>query len=543
MDFAISLIGGLGLFLFGMSYMGDGLQKTAGSKMKDILAALTKNKLMGVLVGTLVTGVIQSSSATTVMVVGFVNAGLMNLNQAVGIIMGANIGTTVTAFLVSLSITKLATFLVGIGVFMYLASKKKKVKSIAEVIIGFGILFIGMDIMKDAMGPLESNPQFIGLMTKFKNPFLGILVGFVMTAILQSSSATTGILIAVAATGIISFESAYPIIFGQNIGTCVTALLSSIGANKTAKRAAVIHLLFNVIGTLLFMIFLRKPVQLMVLQLVPTNVPKQIAAGHIFFNILNVVIMFPFSGLLVKASEVIIKSDGEDSEHITKYIDERILVTPSIALTQAAKEVLHLGNLAYEQFDTAVKAFDTNNEELAYKVFEIERKVNELTKLALEYLVKLDKESLTNYEKDKLVVLMNTINDIERVGDHADNIGELVLYKIDNKVSFSDQAIEEIKSMFDNTMTVYKTSLIALKTINCDDCDKVIEIDNEIDKMYKILRKNHIERLNNYICEPSAGIIFLDIIGNLERIGDHSSNIAESILEVLTIRNNKNEKK
>jgi len=540
MDIAISLIGGLGLFLFGMSYMGDGLQKAAGSKMKDILAALTKNKLMGVLVGALVTGVIQSSSATTVMVVGFVNAGLMNLNQAVGIIMGANIGTTVTAFLVSLNITKLATALIGIGVFVFLASKKKKTKSMAEVIIGFGILFIGMNIMKEAMGPLETNPHFIGLMTKFSNPFLGILVGFVMTAILQSSSATTGILIAVATTGIISFEFAFPIIFGQNIGTCVTALLSSIGANKTAKRAAVIHLLFNVTGTLLFMIFLRIPVEWAVLKLVPTNVPKQIAAGHIFFNILNVVIMFPFSGLLVKASEFLIKNDIEDSEHVTKYIDERILATPSIALTQASKEVLHLGNIAYEQFETSVKAFITNNEELAYKVFVLERKVNEINKLALEYLIKLDKESLTNYEKDKLVVLMNALNDIERVGDHADNIGELALYKIENKVNFSEQAIEEINTMFNDTMAVFKATLIALKTIDCDDCDKVIEIDNGIDKMYKILRKNHIERLNDYICEPSAGIIFLDIIGNLERIGDHSSNIAESIIEVVA---NKNEKK
>jgi len=250
MDIAISLLGGLGLFLFGMSYMGDGLQKAAGSKMKDILAALTKNKLMGVLVGALVTGVIQSSSATTVMVVGFVNAGLMNLNQAVGIIMGANIGTTVTAFLVSLNITKLATFLVGVGVIVYMVAKKRRVKSFAEVIIGFGILFIGMDIMKTAIEPLQSNPQFTGLMTKFSNPIFGILVGFVMTAILQSSSATTGILIAVAATGVISFDYAYPIVFGQNIGTCVTALLASIGANKTAKRAAVIHLLFNVTGTL-----------------------------------------------------------------------------------------------------------------------------------------------------------------------------------------------------------------------------------------------------------------------------------------------------
>lgn len=539
MDIAISLIGGLGLFLFGMSYMGDGLQKAAGSKMKDILAALTKNKLMGVLVGTLVTGVIQSSSATTVMVVGFVNAGLMNLHQAVGIIMGANIGTTVTAFLVSLNITKLATFMAGIGVILYLSAKKKKVKSIAEVIIGFGILFIGMDIMKDAMGPLETNPAFTGLMTKFDNPFLGILVGFVMTAILQSSSATTGILIAVASTGVISFEAAYPIVFGQNIGTCVTALLASIGANKTAKRAAVIHLLFNVTGTLLFMIFMKVPVEWLVLKIVPVNVPQQIAAGHIFFNIINVVIMFPFSSLLVKASELIVKTDGEESGRATKYIDDRLLVTPSIALIQAAKEVLHLGNIAYEQFETAVTAFFNNDEDLAYKVFDLEKKVNDVSKEALEYLVKLDKESMTDIEKDKLVVLMSSINDIERVGDHADNVGEFVLYKIENKVNFSEQAVEEIKAMFDDTMAVFKGALLALKTINCDDCNKVSEIDARIDKAYKILRKNHIERLNNYICEPSAGIIFLDIIGNLERIGDHSSNIAESIAEVITGKDEK----
>ena len=473
---------------------------------------------MGVLVGTLVTGVIQSSSATTVMVVGFVNAGLMNLNQAVGIIMGANIGTTVTAFLVSLNITKIATFMVGVGVLIYLVAKKKKVKSIAEVIIGFGILFVGMNLMGNAMEPLETNPQFTGWMTKFDNPYLGILVGFVMTAILQSSSATTGLLIAVAATGVI---------------TCVTALLSSIGANKTAKRAAVIHLLFNVCGTLLFIFFLRKPVQWMVYEIVPSYVPQQIAAGHIFFNIINVIILFPFANFLVKASEFIVRKDGKEEEHVTKYIDERILVTPSIALTQAAKEVLHLGKLAYEQIDTSVRAFLENNEELAYKVFEIERKVNELSKAALEYLIKLDKVSLTNYEKDKLVVLMNAINDIERVGDHADNIGELVLYKIENKANFSEQAVDELKVMFKDTMDAYQVSLDALKSIEVEDCNKVIEIDDRIDDMFKSLRKNHIERLNNYVCEPSAGVIFLDIIGNLERMGDHSSNIAESILEVI----------
>ena len=265
----------------------------------------------------------------------------------------------------------------------------------------------------------------------------------------------------------------------------------------------------------------------------PIDVPKQIAAGHIFFNIANVVILFPFAGLLVKASELLIKKDGSEEAHITKYIDERLLVTPSIALTQASKEVLHLGNVALEQFTTSIKAFFESNEELAYKVFEIEKKVNELSKVTLQYLVKLDKESLTNYEKDKLVVLMNALNDIERIGDHADNIGELVLYKIENKVNFSDSANEEVKEMFDNTLEVYKETLTAIKTIDCDDCDKVVINDNKIDVMYKELRKNHIERLNNYVCEPNSGVIFLDIISNLERIGDHSSNIAESILEAL----------
>jgi len=422
---------------------------------------------------------------------------------------------------------------------VYLAAKKKKVKSIAEVIIGFGILFIGMNFMGKAMDPLKSNPEFAGLITKFDNPFFGILAGFVMTAILQSSSATTGLLIAVSATGVITFNQAYPIIFGQNIGTCVTAILSGIGANKTAKRAAIIHLLFNITGTLLFMLVLRNPVQWIIYQIVPANVPRQIAAGHIFFNIINVIILFPFSNLLVKASEYIIRDDGSENAHVTKYIDERILVTPSIALTQTTKEILHLGNMVYEQFDTAVKSFFENKEELSYKVFDIEKKVNELSKLILEYLVKLDKESLTNYEKDKLVVLMNVLNDIERVGDHADNVGELALYKIENKVSFSETANDEIEKMFYDTMDVYKQSLNSIKTIEWKDCEKVVEDDKKIDGMYKKLRKNHIERLNNYICEPSAGIIFLDLIGNLERIGDHSSNIAELIIEALAKQNKK----
>ncbi|MBP1925549.1 phosphate:Na+ symporter [Sedimentibacter acidaminivorans] len=538
MDIAISLIGGLGLFLFGMNYMGDGLQKAAGNKMKNLLAALTKNNFTGLLVGTLVTAVIQSSSATTVMTIGFVNAGLMNLNQAIGIIMGANIGTTTTALLVSLDITKLATLFVGIGVFVYLSSKKKKIKNIAEVIIGFGILFVGMDLMKSAMEPMKNSSLFIDAMTKFTNPLLGILVGFSMTAILQSSSATTGLLIALSASGGVTLGMAYPVIFGQNIGTCVTAMLSSIGANKTAKRAAVIHLLFNIIGTLIFIIFLSRPIQALVLEIVPSYVPKQIAVAHILFNIINVIILFPFSKYLVRASEIIVKGGNEDDkENVVKYIDQRLLATPPIALTQASKELLRLGRMVQNQFEISSDAFVNKNETSVYEVFEIEKRVNALTKLILEYLVKLDKESLTDDEKDKLVTMMNTLNDLERVGDHADNIAELALYKIENNVSFSESANQEFMEMYDLTNEVFELSLDALSTIDCDDCHMVLNRDKEIDNMFKLLRKNHIDRLNNRICEPNSGVIFLDTISNLERIGDHSSNIAITILEVINKKN------
>lgn len=307
MDVVVGLIGGLGLFLFGMSYMNDALQNAAGKKMKHILSELTKNKLTSVIVGTVVTGIIQSSSAVTVMVVSFVNAGLMNLNQAVGIIMGANIGTTVTALLISFDIAKITTLLGAIGVFIYLVSKNNKIKYFAQVVIGFGILFVGMNIMEGAMVPLKDNPQFTRLIIGFDNPYLGILAGFAMTAVLQSSSATTGLLIATAATGAISFSQAYPIVFGQNIGTCVTAMLASIGTNVTAKRAAFIHLLFNIIGTILFVLILRIPTEMLILKIASFNVPRQIALGNIIFNVVSVIVLYPFSDLLVKASIIFVK--------------------------------------------------------------------------------------------------------------------------------------------------------------------------------------------------------------------------------------------
>ncbi|MDW7668646.1 MAG: Na/Pi cotransporter family protein [Bacillota bacterium] len=537
MEIAIGVIGGLSLFIFGMNYMGIALQKTAGSKLKQILAALTNKRIMGVFVGAVVTMIVQSSSATTVMTVGFVNAGLMNLNQAIGVIMGANIGTTVTAQLVAFKLTEAAPLIIGAGMVLYLVSKKKKRKDIAEIFIGFGILFLGMALMKEAIEPLEDSQIFIDIISNFNNPFIGILAGFGITALLQSSSATTGLLLAVAGSGLITVEMAFPIVFGQNIGTCVTAMISSIGANKTARRAAVMHLLFNLIGTAIFLIVLRKPVQTLVFMITPTGIERQIANAHTLFNIINVAIMYPFANQIVKASKKIIR--GEDMPKVgqLKYIDNRLIATPSIALTQASKEVLSMGKLVEKQFVTAQDALLNRDESLALEVFDIEKRVNDINRGILEFLVKVNKASLTNTEKDIVSTIMNVINDIERVGDHADNIGELAIYNVENDVTFSEKAKNELKEMFDLAHDMYKTSLLSFKTANYEIGLEVLKKESTLNKMEKEHRRNHIDRLNENICLPQSGIIFLDCISNLERVGDHSTNIAQLIINVVNKMN------
>jgi phosphate:Na+ symporter len=537
MEIAIGVIGGLSLFIFGMTYMGNALQKTAGSKLKNILAALTNKRIMGVFVGAVVTMIVQSSSATTVMTVGFVNAGLMNLNQAIGVIMGANIGTTVTAQLVAFKLTDAAPLIIGAGMVLYLIGKKKKTKDVAEIFIGFGILFLGMALMKEAIEPLEESQIFIDILSNFNNPLIGILAGFGITALLQSSSATTGLLLAVAGSGLITVEMAFPIIFGQNIGTCVTAMISSIGANKTARRAAVMHLLFNLIGTAIFLIVLRKPVENLVFMITPTGIERQIANAHTLFNVINVAIMYPFANQIVKASKRIIRGEDLPKEGQLKYIDNRLIATPSIALTQASKEVLSMGKLVEKQFVTAEDALLNGDESLALEVFEMEKRINDLNRGILEFLVKVNKASLTNAEKDIVSTIMNVINDIERVGDHADNIGELAIYNVENEVGFSEKAKSELKEMFDLAHDMYKTSLLSFKTANYEIGLEVLKKENLLNKMEKEHRSNHIDRLNENICLPQSGIIFLDCISNLERIGDHSTNIAQLIINVVNKMN------
>lgn len=533
LEIAIGVFGGLGLFIYGMHLMAAGLQKAAGKKLEKIIEALTKNKIIGVLVGAVVTAIIQSSSATTVMVVGFVNAGIMNLTQAVGIIMGANIGTTMTGQIVSFNLEAYAPVAVGLGMFMFMISKKQKNKHMAEILLGFGILFIGMEFLKDSLTPLREIQAFKDLLVSFgSNPVLGLLIGFGLTFIVQSSSAAIGMLIALASQGLLPIESALPILYGDNIGTCTTALLSSIGATKNAKRAAVMHLSFNIIGSLLFMLILTVPIQHLVVSIDPNNVPRQIANAHTFFNLINVVVQLPFAFVLIKIATWVIPDGKEDEqEKTTKYIDERILETPSIALNSAIKETLHMGKIAKNSFAESMAALFENKEEHVYNTFEIEKTINILEKSITEYLVKLSNKEITENNRIKVDGLFNAVNDIERIGDHADNIAELSLVAIEKRITFSTDAMAELKEMYEYALDAFKLSLEALKELNRDKALVVIKYEEKVDHLEKVCRKHHIDRLNRNECNSEAGIIFNDIISNIERVSDLSANVARLVLD------------
>ncbi|MBB6214577.1 phosphate:Na+ symporter [Anaerosolibacter carboniphilus] len=538
MKIIFELLGGLGLFLYGMTIMGDGLEKAAGDKMKKIIEVLTNNRAVAVIIGALVTMIIQSSSATTVMVVGFVNAGIMTLTQATGIIMGANIGTTVTAQIVSLDLSKIAPLVVGLAVGVWLFAENKKTKNIAEIFIGFGILFIGMDFMKQAVKPLKEYEGFKMMMLSFgKGTFmdslLAVLTGFVVTATVQSSSAVTGILIALASEGFLPIEASLPIIFGTNIGTCVTAMLSSIGANRTAKRAAFIHFMFNFIGTIIFMIFFRSLTIKLVQTISPDNAARQLANAHTFFNIVNTLMLFPFAGILVKLANTIIPVKDYEIEEVRgiKHLDDRILETPSIAIVQVMKETLNMGQLALENYNKSIDAFIEKNEKYVHDVFKQEKIINQMEQEIAAYLVKLSNTPLSAEQHETVDSLFNTINDIERVGDHSDNLAELSLYTIEHDISFSDIGMEELKEIHSKVVDAYTRAIDALKTGDLRGANKVIQIEGEVDALEKSLRAHHIQRLNKQLCSPESGVIFLDMLSNLERIADHASNIAMAVID------------
>ncbi len=530
MNIAIPVFGGLGLFLYGMNIMGTGLQQAAGERLKKIVEVLTNNRFMAVLVGAAVTMIIQSSSATTVMVVGFVNAGIMTLSQAVGVIMGANIGTTVTAQLIAFNLTDYAPAAVIIGMIVLFLSSDKKGKDLSDILVGFGILFIGMDMMSNGLSPLAQSEAFTNIIVKLNNPYLAALVGMALTTVVQSSSASIGVLQALAGQGLLDINIAFPILFGENIGTTTTALISSVGANKTAKRAAVIHFLFNLVGTIVFMTILRSPIQRVVLKISPNNVARQIANAHTLFNILNVIIQFPFANFLVKAAETLVKGDdiklGE-----SKYLDDRILETPSIALGFAEKETLRMASIVEENVIKAKRAFvDDEFDEIA-GVLEREAIVDQLEKEITEYVIKLTNMPLTATQHERINRLIYVINDLERIGDHAENWAELAESKQRDGLFFSQDATDAIVYMFDRANDVY---LMAIKAFEDDDKDLAREallIEEEVNQLEEINKNAHIDRLNQGSCTTEAGVIYLDGLSNLERISDHATNICKLVLD------------
>jgi phosphate:Na+ symporter len=538
-------IGGLGLFLYGMHIMADGLQKSAGDRVKSWMGFLTKNRFVAVLIGAAITAIIQSSSATTVMVVGFVNAGLLTLTQAVGVIMGANIGTTITAWIVSLSEWGsifspdfFAPLIVGIGAFFILFGEQEKKKKTGEIMTGFGILFIGLSFMSGAVKPYRDAEIFADVFRVLgKNPLLAVIAGAVVTAVIQSSSASVGILQTLAMNGVVNWQSAVFIMLGQNIGTCVTAIISSTGAGKNAKRASMIHLLFNLIGSIWFGIIMFLFFQSQREMAVSTISSVEISVFHTIFNIANTFIMFPFANGLVRITELMISEDKtgkvvEDDmvEQMKRKLDYRILNNPALAIEAAVGEIVCMGILTRDNFKRAVAAVRDKDKEQIRQVFRIEENINQMVTILTAFLVEVDNLSLTEAQHLMIRNLFYTISDVERIGDHSENIAELANTKRKDKIEFSDKGEKDMERMYDITLHTFEAALEARELRSIEAARRASRAEEKVDKLEKDLRDKHIQRLSKGKCVPESGIIFLDILSNMERIADHADNIAEYVM-------------
>lgn len=529
----LSMAGGLGLFLFGIRTMGDGLENAAGAKLKRMLEVLTGNRFLAVLVGFVVTAIIQSSTATTVMVVGFVNAGMMSLAQAVGVIMGANIGTTVTSLLIALNFSSVAAAAVLVGIILMLASKKTVVKNLGAIFTGFGLLFLGIDMMSDSMAPLRESAGFMNFIVTVSEsplrPLFGIILGIVMTAVLQSSSASVGVLQTLAMQGLVPLKFSVFVLFGQNIGTCLTALFSTVGAKKNSKRAAVIHLLFNVIGTGIFiLIALLTPYVEWIEKLSPDPM-AQIAISHIVFNIVSTVIMFPFAKVLVKLSCLLVPGkDDSESEMHCKFIDDRLLNTPPFAVMQVSKEVARMAKLARDNFETSAHALINRSDKDLDKVMENEEIINYLNHHITSYLVKLNALDITDSDSDYIARVFHAINDIERVGDHAINLAEAAQHNIGEGLKFSDPAREELNQLCGSVVTLLERSMAAFdnQSLSDNEAKELSDLEEHIDDLTLECQDSHIFRLNRKECNTEAGMLYLNTITDFERVGDHAINIA-----------------
>lgn len=527
-------VGGLGIFLFGIKFLGDGLQKVAGDGLRDLLDRFTTNPIMGVLSGIVVTVLLQTSTGSTVLTIGLVNAGFMTLKQAIGVIIGANIGTTVTAFIIGIKISAYALPIVAVGSFLIFFFKNRKVNNYGQVIFGFGTLFLGLNFMGDGLKPLRDLQTFQDLTVSMSdNPFLGVLIGTVFTVAVQSSSAAIGLLQTLFGQGLMDLDAALPVLFGDNIGTTITAVIAAIGASIAAKRAALTHVIFNLIGTTIVLVLLR-PFTVLIEYIqgsLGLNPEMTIAFAHGIFNVSNAIIQLPFIAVLAWVVIKIIPGQDSAIAYKTVHLDEQFIrQSPAIAIGQGKKEVLRMAELTEKGLEEVNFYFKTHGKKHAELIPQYEDAINNLDKKITDYLVQVSSYPMSGQDSKVHHTLMNTVRDLERIGDHMENIMELVENQITNKVEFSKSAITDLDEMFELTISTLRQAIKALDTEDIDEARSVLEKEDKIDKMERDLRRKHIVRLNENKCTGSAGIIYVDIVSNLERVGDHAVNIAEEVI-------------
>lgn len=529
-----TLLSGLGLLLYGIKILGEGLELAAGAKLKVLLEKMTSNRFAAVLVGFVITTLIQSSSTTTVMVVGFVNTGIMNLTQAIGVIMGANIGTTTTSILVSLDIGKYAPIAIGIGVFLSMLTKKTTKKHIGLAITGFGMLFLGMTLMKDAMEPLANSPVFSEWLTNANNPFVAILIGTVITAVIQSSAASIGILQALASQGLIPLHFAAYVIYGQNIGTCITALISSIGTKKNSKRTAVMHVLFNVFGTVIFIILTKLLPFTDWIESLTDNTMMQLSLVHIIFNVVSTLIMFPFADkVLVKLACLIVpdKKDSSEDDFKLQFVDNLMINTPPFAVAQVSKEVHRMAGLARQNFSIAAEDLLNKSCDHFDEVQHTEEVINFLNHNITPILVKINSLDLSYSDAKYIGRVFHVINDIERIGDHAQNLEEAAKSRVDEGIEISAEGEKELREMYETTLKLIDGSIEAFTSqiLDNEKAEQLGEYEASVDDMQTEFEQSHIERLNAHKCNTRAGMLFINTITDFERVADHATNIAWSV--------------
>ena len=531
----LTMAGGLGLFLFGMELMSDSIEKVAGARLRRILEIFTTNRFMGMIVGIIFTGIIQSSSACTVMVVSFVNSGLMNLYQAAGVILGANIGTTITSQLVSFNLSKIAPLILLVGVVVMMFTKKEKVRKVAEVVVGFGILFVGLSTMSQAMANMKNEPQVVNLLMSLKNPFLATLMGFALTAIIQSSSVTVSIVLLLANQDLLPLPITLYIILGCNIGACATAMLASMTGKKDAKRAALIHLLFNIIGTVIIYIALfvagNQIVEL--IKSISADNGRFVANAHTLIKIAQVIMLFPFTGWLVKMTYLIVPGEdqkvGYRESYQLKYIGDKVVFNPATAVVEVVKELERMASLAEENLNRAMNALITLDEEDIEEVYEVEKNINFLNHAITDYLVKINQTTLPIEDLNSLGALFHVVNDIERIGDHAENVADAARQRKEEGVSISKEAQKELGDMLEMVNKIIRYAVEMFAKSDETHMQEIITLADQVDEKERELQKKHVERLTKGECSPEAGMIFSDIVSGLERVADHATNIAFAI--------------